>query len=66
MNPPKYQQNLHTPKYINISEPPPPPPKKKKKILKKNVIQKFKQKNAPSLRMYQTVSEPPPPPLCGP
>ena len=63
MTPQKYPQNLHTPKNINISDPPPPPPQKKKKIF---VIQKFKQKNAPFLRMYQTVSEYLPPPLCGP
>ena len=51
-------------KKINISDPPPPSQKKK------NIIQKFKQKIAPILRMYQTVSEylppPPPPPPCGP
>ena len=49
----------HTPKNIYISEPPPPT---------KNVIQKFKPKNALRPRMYQnkyqsTPPPPPPPPL---
>ena len=43
-------QNRHTPKNINICGTP-----------QSNVIQKLNQKkNAPSLRMYQTVSEYPP------
>ena len=74
--PPKKNGNIkHPPKNIHKSFLPPklsifltPSPHKN------YVIQKFKQKNAPSLRMYQTVSEylhhppppPPPSPLRGP
>ena len=63
MTPQKYPQNLCTPKILIFLTPPPQKKKKKKKTEKvNNVIQTFKPKKAPRLRMYQTVSEYPPPP----
>ena len=54
MTPKNILKNLISPKYWYFWNP------------QNNVTQKFKPpKNAPSLRMYQTVSECPPP-LCGP